>query len=441
MNMLCGRKWALTGVGLCMIASMMTMAGCSGAKGTDEQAADKVVEKAADTTPVTLRVFMQQAFNDQQVNDIWLEPLKKKYPHISLEIQRPGKGVTLDSLIMSGETPDIIFAFNGILPTYYLSDLLMDMSPLIKKHDIDLQRFDPPVMQSIQSISKEGGIVALPFSQQFTALYYNKTLFDRFGVAYPKDGMLWEDAIELAKLLSRSDGNMTYAGLDVQTVSRVARPLAALLVDGRTDKPSVDTEAWRKAFDLVRTVYTIPNNDRPKTTNSYDRFMKDKTVAMLATVNILDLGLEDAMKQGLDWDIAQYPSYKEAPNVATIVDSHVFSITKTSKHKDAAMLALKVFTSDEVQLKNTRTMGRLTILKDNGIKQQLGMDMPFLKGKHMEAITKSKIIASPVFSRFEFGANSTALTDAMYEYINGKDLNTTIRELEEKINSNIAAQK
>jgi multiple sugar transport system substrate-binding protein len=58
--------------------------------------------------------------------------------------------------------------------------------------------------------------------------------------------------------------------------------------------------------------------------------MKEQSVAMLGTVNILAQGLEDAMKQGLDWDMAQYPSYKEYPNVSTIVDSHVFSIDSES---------------------------------------------------------------------------------------------------------------
>ncbi|MEF3306611.1 ABC transporter substrate-binding protein [Paenibacillus sp. GYB003] len=434
------RNWA--GPALFAIALMIAVSGCSGRQAANSnESNDGVKELVADASPVTLRVFLQQTLSDAEVQELLVKPLKEKHPNISLQIHRPGKEVTIDSLIASGETPDIIYAFNGILPQYYLQDLLMDMTPLIKQHKIDLTRFDPAVMQSIKVVSKEGELIALPFAYQFAALYYNKTLFDQFGVPYPKDGMYWDDAIELAKKLSRSEGNVKYAGLDVETVSRVARPLGALKVDGASDKAAVDTDAWRKAFALVRAVYTIPNNERPRTTNSYNRFMKDRSVAMLATVNILALGLEDAMKNGLDWDLAQYPSYKEAPNVSTIVDSHVFTITKTSKHKDQAMQALSVFTSDEVQLKSTRTTGRLSVLSNEQIRQQIGKDMPFLQGKHLEAAFKSRIIASPAFSRFEFGANSTALEDAMYEYLNGKDLNTTLRDLEQKINSNIAGQK
>jgi len=429
----------MRGLALVLFIFLIALSGCGGNKAA-EKPPEQTNKPAVDTTPVKLRVFLQQTISDEEVKMLWSDPLSKKYPHITLEIQRPGQGVTMDSLIASGQTPDIIFAFNGILPQYYLQDLLMDMTPLIKTHQIDLNRFDPAVIDSIKAVSEEG-LVALPFSQQFTALYYNKGLFNRFGVPYPKDGMYWDEVIELAKRLSREEGGVKYAGLDAESASRVARPLGALKVDGKTDKASVNTDSWRKAFELVKTIYTIPNNERPRGTNSYNRFMKDKTVAMLATVNILPLGLEQAMKEGLDWDLVQYPSYREAPNVSTIVDSHVFSITKTSKYKDQAMRALEVFTSDEVQTMSTRKTGRMTVLNNMDVKKQIGKEMAFLEGKSLESIFKSKIIPSPRFSRFEFGANSTALDDAMYDYLGGKDINTTLRELEEKINANIAKSK
>lgn len=41
-------------------------------------------------------------------------------------------------------------------------------------------------------------------------------------------------------------------------------------------------------------------------------------------------------------DVAQYPSYKEAPDTYGLVDAHYMVITKQSKHKDAAMRVLEV---------------------------------------------------------------------------------------------------
>ncbi|MBD2866086.1 ABC transporter substrate-binding protein [Paenibacillus oceani] len=391
-----------------------------------------------DTTPVVLRVLVQQPMSDEDAKALWIEPLAKQYPHITLELIR---GKSVESLIAANETPDLIYTFNGNLPGYNLNDLLMDMTPLIEKHGIDLSRFEAPVMDSIRVTSKEGSITALPFTQQFNALYYNKSLFDRFGVDYPRDGMYWDETVELAKKLSRSDSGVQYHGLDIDDVVRVSRPFGVLTVDPVSEKASLDQDNWRKAFDLAREVYTIPNNFRPKNVGSRPLFLKEQTLAMMGTVNMLAIGLEEAMKNGLDWDLVQYPSYRELPNVATIVDAHIFAVTKTSKHKDQAIQALKVFTSDEVQMLSARKSGRLTVLRNAEVKQALGKDMPFLEGKNLEAAFKSKAIAAPAFSRFEGIGVGLTINSGMYDYIAGKDINTVIRETEEKINQQIASQK
>jgi stress response protein SCP2 len=43
------------------------------------------------------------------------------------------------------------------------------------------------------------------------------------------------------------------------------------------------------------------------------------------------------MKNGLNWDVVQYPSYKEKPNTYGYVDAHLMMLTKQSKYKDQAM--------------------------------------------------------------------------------------------------------
>jgi ABC-type glycerol-3-phosphate transport system substrate-binding protein len=60
-------------------------------------------------------------------------------------------------------------------------DLMTDITPLVKQTATDLN----------QVASDDGWLVGIPFTQQFSALYYNKDIFDKFGVSYPKDGMTW----------------------------------------------------------------------------------------------------------------------------------------------------------------------------------------------------------------------------------------------------------
>ncbi|MFE5321819.1 ABC transporter substrate-binding protein [Paenibacillus sp. NPDC056579] len=399
--------------------------------------------KQTDTTPVKLKIYFSNgSITDQDLNSLIVEELNKKYPYITVEAIRPGKGTTIEELIAADQTPDIIYASNGDLNGFKILDLLEDITPLAKEQQVDFGRFDPIIFDSVRAVSDKGEVYGLPFFAHFSGLYYNKDIFDKFGVPYPEDGMTWEDTMELAKKLSREDNGVTYKGLDPDTIARMAMQLPVTVVDHNTNRARIDSNEWREIFTLAKGIWSIPNN-KPDKLNSYQSrnwFMKDKNIAMLPYNNLLNIGLEDATKNGLNWDVAQYPSYKEKPNIYSHVDAQIFAITKTSKHKSQAMQLLSVAVSDEVQLKSTRTTARLSALKNPEIKTQLGADMPFLKGKNLQSIFKSSPAPAPLYSPYD-ALVRPILFQGFEDYFNGKDLNSALRETDEKINKWIDANK
>ncbi|TMV46871.1 extracellular solute-binding protein [Paenibacillus mesophilus] len=413
-------------------------AGCSG--GAGKQADVKSAEQAAveDTTPVTLKLFIGVPIVDKDIETLIIEPVKKKYPYISIEVVRSGKGTTIAELVAAGQSPDLLYSWNGGLPVYKEFDLLYDLTPLAKKAKTDLARFEPTIIDSLKAISDKGELYALPFSEDLSALFYNKDIFDRTGVPYPKDGMTWEDAAEIARKLSFVERGVQYRGLDMETIMRLRGAFGITYIDAKTEKASINTDLWRKVFETAKAVYAVPNN-KPANLLAYGSkpaFLKDQTLAMIATNNMLNQGLEDAGKKGLQWDIAQYPSFKEKPNVSGHVAAHLVAITKTSKYKEQAMKVLETVTSDEVQTISARTTARISSLKNTVIKKQLGADMPFLQGKHVEAFFKSTAIPSPIYSQYE-EINTDAYKIVMQsfkDYFEFKDVNTALREAEEKIN-------
>jgi multiple sugar transport system substrate-binding protein len=60
-----------------------------------------------------------------------------------------------------------------------------------------------------------GGLYALPVAMQPSPLIYNKDIFYKFGIAYPKGGITWNETYELSNILTRSDGGVDYRGLFV----------------------------------------------------------------------------------------------------------------------------------------------------------------------------------------------------------------------------------
>jgi multiple sugar transport system substrate-binding protein len=207
-------------------------------------------------------------------------------------------------------------------------------------------------------------------------------------------------------------------------------------IDPKTNKATINTDTWRKVMQLNRDIYSIPGNipDPPNPfPGGVKYFTEKRNLAMLASVNNLRQ-IEPATAEGLNWDMAQYPSFPEIMNIGGMVDAHIIGVTKTSKHKDAAMKVVELMTSDEVQLIMVRESASASPLVNPEMQKQFGAGAAYLKGKNLQAFFKSKPAPAPQFSTYIGQANG--VFNPMYnDFVQGKmDLNTFIREAEDAIN-------
>jgi len=417
---------------IAFFSAIAFLAGCN-SKGTADNnpAAEKPPE------PVTLQLASQGVvILDEEFQQVTNEFLRKKYPHITINYNPDAKGTTLDDLIASGNTPDIVVTYNGMLPSYRTKDLVFDMTPLLQ--NIDLNKFEPNYIQDVRNAAEKGELYGLPINVNYHAMYYNKTIFDKFGAPYPTDGMDWTAVLELAKKVTRMDGGTQYRGLDPGNgIVWISQPLSVAAIDPFTDKATMNNDQWKRVFELVKSIYDIPGNGRISESPK-NQFMKSQTLAILLDLNILNQ-LAEAEKEGLVWDIAQYPSYPEKPNTYGNASVYTMIATKPSKyHKEVAQV-IELFTSEEVQLELSRR-GLLSPLKSEKVKQELGANKPNLKDKSLPSIFKSKPVPYPVASRFRTKAESIA-SAKFWEYANGQiDVNTALAQADEEINQMVAAE-
>ncbi|CAG7627003.1 ABC transporter substrate-binding protein [Paenibacillus allorhizosphaerae] len=386
--------------------------------------------------PVTLKLYDTQQFNEADFAKLISEPLKKKYPYITVEKIDKSKGNTLNNVIATNQQFDLFTIWQGEIPSQEQLAFFEDMTPLFTKNKFDLNRFDQDSLQAVKAVSA-GGLFGLPYNVQFNALFYNKDIFDKFGVAYPKDGMTWEETIELAKKVTRLDNGTQYRGLDPEGYTRLSFPLSLNILEPGSNKIHVNSEPYKRVFELGKTINDIPGNQQKGSV--WEGFFKNRTTAMLAMYNIFST--PDFIKaEGLNWDVAQYPSYSDLPNKYGMYDLHLIGISKTSKYKDAALKVMEVLLSDEVQTASVRSTGRLSPLKDPKFKEAYGADMPLLKGKHIQSIFKSSSAKGTTYSKHYLEARK--LVDAEYKnFLAGKnDVNTALRTAEEKISQYVAQQ-
>lgn len=375
--------------------------------------------------PVTIKLFFHTRFTDEDYEKIAIdEILKKKYPYITVERIPPQD---YNQLLATGSVPDLVFTYNGMLLEFSEVGLVSDLNGYVKQFNIDTAVFESSIIQSM--INDAGELLAIPFSDQIRALYYNKAIFDKYGVDYPQDGMSWDDAYEVARRVTGEDAGIQYSGLDPGAFARIVLQNNLDFIDYKTHAPNVNSDEMKYVFELLNRIWTIPGNNPQTNTN---RFIKDQTTAMYAYVNILDL-LGEPTRNGFEWDMAQYPSMPGRPNLSHPVDAHILTIPQTSNNKEAAMKFIDVMISEEVQMNSVRKTARVSPLIDPQYKENYAAELDFVQGKNIEGIFKSKPFYAPFRSKHY--ASARGITETKFkEYLGGaKDMNTALREAEQEI--------
>ncbi|MEF3305446.1 ABC transporter substrate-binding protein [Paenibacillus sp. GYB003] len=424
-------------IGRLSLGALLTAFSLSGCGGGKDGGGGSGGETAA--APVTLTFFDKANMTEPFFKSNVADPVRAKYPHITITYIKNEKGTTLEELLAAGTVPDIIYSGFGDMQHFQKLDLPADLTPLMKKHGFDPGKLDASAIETVKAYSDKGELLALPGSFNGAALYYNKDLFDKFGVAYPKDGMTWEQTLELAKKLTRTDGGVQYRGFHANYAYLLQyNQLSLPLVDPKTDKALVGSDSWKRWFGTMKAFHEIEGNQVNEKTVDAERdlFLTDKTVAMRAG----QFFFAAITPTGMNWDMVSLPTFPEAPGTGIQLNSPFFVIAKSSKHPDPAFQALAVALSEEVQLSNTKG-GRASILNLPEIKKQFGAESVDLKGKNTQGVINQKIAKTRPISKYDSIANGV-MTARLKDVLTGKsDVNTALRQAEEEITKKIAEEK
>jgi multiple sugar transport system substrate-binding protein len=420
-----------------LIVFVAIVSGCSkdtGSTSRGNEAAPATSDSVLDK-PVKLTMYMHNGFSEDWTNKNILDLLKKRYPQLTVDVIYKTKDGSINDLISAGTIPDMFFISTTQFGDYWDAHVLQDLTELMKKHRFDLDKYNSDVMDAIRLWDEQAHVYALPHSMNFSALYYNKDIFDKFGVSYPPDGMLWEDAVKLSNKITRTADGTAYVGLDFQPPG-VAGQLVLPLVDPKTNKAMLELDGYKKIAQLAKDLYKSPEYDKRK--GPKEAFLTDRNLAMYPFYSDVPLWADDLLRQGVDfhWDMATMPTFKERPNIAFQVDSFDLLISRNSKNQDAAFEAIAYLLSPEPQTEITRN-GQLSALNDPAINKNYGANLKSVQGKHVEAIFKVKPAPNFKVTKYD-NLVKPQLNKAIKSAENGTvDINTALREANEAANKSI----
>lgn len=429
---------------LAVAAALTILAGCEQGGGSSPVATGGE-SKTAVTTPnnelfiytVNPPFYAKEENFDKQIGEF----IKKKFPDITLKhVHWDNPGRQYKDLIAAGTVPDIIFDNTRMNVQRWIfdNDLQYDIRDLIKKYNFDTTKLNPALMAQMTNLKKDGSIYGLPFNNNDFVLFYNKDIFDKFGVDYPKNGMTYDEIYELAKKLTRVDGEITYKGFSQNPGHYMNyNQLSQSPLSFTEDKASMSSPEWKQIVDNLRRFYDIPANQF----DTVETFATKGNIAMaVATVDHLVSYHEQ--NKNLNFDIVSVPSFNEAKDTRYQPNVYSMYITKQSQKKDLAFQVIAALLSEEHQVELAKE-GVIVPTESQAVQEAFGQNLPQMRGKNTSAIFYGKT-AMPPAAR----ADGLIWYDVPMQNVFGplifkesKDTVTALRMIEEQSTKAIATSK
>ncbi len=171
---------------------------------------DAVESNLADAKQVI--TFAVNSF-EQGLYEGRIEGFEKNNPNMRLEIVTveeilgssifDASQLTAEQAIKLAKSADVL----ALAPNQLMIDqeLVLNLAPLMDgDNQVSADDFLPGILEQHQ---QNGGTWALPTSATYALMFYNKTMFDAAGVAYPENGWSWSDFLSKAKALTKTDGS------------------------------------------------------------------------------------------------------------------------------------------------------------------------------------------------------------------------------------------
>ncbi|MBF8184611.1 carbohydrate ABC transporter substrate-binding protein [Nonomuraea sp. K274] len=328
--------------------------------------------------------------------------LRAAFPDVKIKYATWDYPVRYEELKAAGVTPDVIIEDpkNRIDRDLEPMGWVGDLTPDLQKAGIDLSKLNPATVELVKSRS-DGGIYGVPLFIDEHVLLYNKKIFDKFKVKYPKPGMTYDEAYKKAKQLTKDDGLDHYKGymqhpdqyLDFNQAGLYAfQPTTSEEPAPEDVKVDISGDAWKKHVDNLYRFLTIPRNEFTTVTDFFKGDMSQPghlamAVDTLSRLNMYagsELFIEDGDEESfaeqaksVDIGVSAIPVLKTGSKTVYQPNTRAAFIPPSSPEKEQALQIVKWMVSEEGQTELSRH-GVKAVLQTDQVVQNFGKAIPEL---------------------------------------------------------------
>ncbi len=273
----------------------------------------------------------------------------------------------------SSSTPDVYIVDGPLNSSYAIRGNLLELDEYFSEEELE-----PFFDSSIETATFNGNLYSIPYTTSSVGLYFNKEIFDEYGVPYPSETpgerLTWEEVSEIAKKLTideNNDGDNEIWGLIIEQIDRPYQllPLVQSLggevisSDGLSTAGYLTSDEFLEASEYYWNLFNewkVSPQGLNTSSIAREYFGNGKAAMMLgADWNINRL----ATFEGLDFGLASHPYFEGGEAVSPTGSWHM-GINSKTKNVDAAVKFVKFMTSKEAIAEWNQLFGHLPARED-----------------------------------------------------------------------------
>ncbi|WP_375782612.1 ABC transporter substrate-binding protein [Microbacterium endophyticum] len=277
---------------------------------------------------------------------------EKAYPNVTVNLVNAGTNTDeytkLQNAIKAGSgAPDVVQIEYYAFPQFALSDSLLDLS----QYGMDDLESDYTA-STWGSVNINGGLYGLPQDSGPMAMFYNKSVFDEYGLTVPTT---WDEYIATAQALTAADpgkhitSDTGDSGFATSMIWQAGgHPFDVKDTDITIDLADTGSTKWADMWNQLLENDLL--SDTPGWTDEWYQGLGDGSIATLITGAWMPGVLESSVANASgDWRVAPIPTYDGTPATAENGGGGQ-AVTSQSKNPALAAAFLKWLNNDSESL-------------------------------------------------------------------------------------------
>lgn len=323
------------------------LSGCSSSESSEGENQDGKVTLRFATWDVGEDVELQQKLIDQFNTE-------NKDINVVLEAYGGDYDTKITAGIGAKDAPDVMYMWN--YPQY--KDALEPLNSYIEDRGEEYKANFYEALWNYNSLGED--VYGLPVGYTTHVVYYNKDLFDKAGLEYPKAGWTWDEFQAVSEKLTNKDDKTT-----------------GFAFPGKPDPYDFEMYLWGNGASYVDEEGNLNGNlNSAKSIETFEMFhnMLEKEIAITSEswgdtemksgkVGMIINGawyLSAFEEAGINFGVVEVPSFGNTPS-ASIVSSSGVAMSRDSEHKEEAFRFMEFWTGE--QANRERLSFELPVLK------------------------------------------------------------------------------